>query len=101
MKILVVGDKKTNIGFMLAGVCENLDEDIEYSKLKSKLKDPNLSLALFTNSSYQKHKELIDRFEMRKTKVTPILMQLPKYDKLESDEIDQLVRKALGVKIGD
>ena len=57
MKIIKVGDHKTNLGFMLAGVSESIPDTIEKKDLALKLKDPELGLAIFTTSTYQKYAE--------------------------------------------
>lgn len=102
MKILTVGDQKTNIGFMLAGVSESFPEDVDTKELRSKLKDPDLGLVIFTTGAYQKYKNIIEHAESRKTKVTPIIMRIPEYGKKDTkaDDIDLLIKKALGIKIG-
>ena len=102
MKILTVGDQKTNMGFKLAGVGECLTPDIDTKELRLKLKDPELGLVILTTSAYQKYREIIEHTEQRKKTVTPIFMRIPEYGKkdTEADDIDLLIKKALGIKIG-
>ena len=81
---------------------EAIPENIDLNELKEKIKDPEVGLILFTSSTYEKYKNLIEHTEKRKTKVTPIFMRIPEYGikDAEIDDVDLMIKKALGVKIG-
>lgn len=100
MKIVVLGDKDTALGFRLAGVHEaySFEETIqELERAKNKLKElverEDIGVILITERLAQKI-EIPD--------VTfPIILQIPdKYGSLYGEEqLREIVRKAIGVEI--
>lgn len=103
MKIVSISDDTTNIGFMLSGISECLADTTDPKDIIKKLQDPQVGLVLFSTSAYHKYKDEIELFEKRNLKSTPIIMKIPDPSKkdMETDEIDLMIERALGLKKDD
>jgi V/A-type H+-transporting ATPase subunit F len=103
MKIGVIGDPSTVLGFRLAGVRETHEtEDPKEALevLKALFKDKEVGLIIITERIADKLRSEIDK--LTKGVVTPLLVEIPdKGGAIERkvDPIKELVRRAVGVEI--
>lgn len=103
MKISVIGDSTTVLGFKLAGVKETVetqDPSKALEDLRRLFKDKEIGLIIITEKLADKLREEIDK--LTEGVVTPLIVEIPdKSGTIERkvDPIKELVRRAVGVEI--
>ncbi len=103
MKISLIGDKDTAIGFQLAGVKDaHIVEDPDEARtaLRNLAKDEDTGLIIMTERLADKVRE--DITAITEGKVTPIVVEVPdKGGPIEKkvDPIKELVKRAVGIEI--
>lgn len=103
MKIGVIGDSNTVLGFRLTGVMETREtEDPKeaFEALKTFFRDKDMGLVIITERLADSLRTEIDK--LTKGVVTPLLVEIPDKEgaiERKVDPINELVRRAVGVEI--
>jgi vacuolar-type H+-ATPase subunit F/Vma7 len=108
MKIVCMGDAETVAGFRLAGINEGYvldpegeDRDAILREFREITEDQEVAILIITEKMGELLKEEITEFDESKSRVNPIIVQIPdKGGPLErEDPLNVLINRTLGVSL--